>query len=366
MKTISVNILLDRIFIIPNTIKPDWDLNLKERILLIKNDNKDVDIHLVLHLVKEHYQWDTVDNYFIPAINKLMDECSIREFNYVFNRVGSNYAYKNANNILFVEYFAMQTYRLLLEKNDPHPHNNTWNSTTDKGLFLVGKTNKMNRLPILYYLYKSDMLNKFEWSLSINEGVINSIKKSNILDIDNLELTNFLEKCGKNSPDQAPIKLSINIDGDVDHDYSGFPFDSHLYKNSSFSLISETEFNDSGPIFVTEKTWRAIVNKHPFIMAGTVNILSYLKSVGFRTFEKYLPIENYDSIANNKDRIDAICSNLAYDFKDQIDQINEDVEYNYQHFIKFAQAEFARLESLYPSDSATLARFLIDKTHYRN
>ena len=364
MKTVSVNILLDRTYIIPNNIKPDWDTKLKNYILLVKENNKDTKIHVVLHLVKEHYQWNTIDNYFIPVINKIMDECSIIEFNYVFNRVGSTHSYKNASNILFVEYFAMQTHRLINE--GVHPYNKSWNTKNDKGLFLVGKPNKMNRLPILYQLYKKDILDRFEWSLYLDDDIVTSIKKANILDLDDMELSNFLKHCGRKQ-DQAPIKFNKNIEGDIVHDYSGFPFDSGLYENTSFSLISETEFNDFGSIFITEKTWRTIVNKHPFIMAGTVNILAHLKSLGFRTFEKYLPIKDYDSIINNKDRLDAICINLNYDFKDRIDEINDDVEYNFQHFIKYALGEFSKLENLYLSaDSGKLARFLIDIVRYKN
>lgn len=364
MKTVSVNILLDRTYIIPNSIKPNWDDKLKKNILFVKENNKGTNVHVVLHLVKEHYQWDVIDNYFIPVINRIMDECSIVDFNYVLNRVGSSYSYKNASNILFVEYFAMQTHRLINE--GVHPYNKIWNTNSDKGLFLVGKPNKMNRLPILYQLYKKDSLDKFEWSLYLDDDIVTSIKKANILELDDNELSTFLEHCGR-KPDKAPIKFNKTDDGDVVHDYSGFPFDSSLYENTLFSLISETEFNDSGSIFITEKTWRTIVNKHPFIMAGTVNILSHLKSLGFRTFEKYLPIPDYDSIANNKDRLDAICINLSYDFKDRIEEINNDVEYNFHHFSKYAQGEFARLENLYMApDSGKLARFLIDIVRYGN
>jgi hypothetical protein len=364
MKTVSVNILLDRAYIIPNSIKPNWDSKLKNNILLVKKNNKETNVHVVLHLVKEHYQWDNIDNYFIPIMNRIMDECSIVDFNYVFNRVGSSYSYKNASNILFVEYFAMQTHRLINE--GVHPYNKSWNTNTDKGLFLVGKPNKMNRLPILYHLYKKEILDKFEWSLYIDDDIVNSIKKSNLLELNETELAIFLEHCGR-KPDKAPIKLNKTIEGDVVHDYSGFPFDPSLYENTFFSLISETEFNDSGSIFITEKTWRTIVNKHPFIMAGTVNMLSHLKSLGFRTFDKYLPISDYDSIANNRDRLDAILINLSYDFRDKIEEINDDVEYNFQHFAKFAQGEFARLENLYMApESAKLARFLIDIVRYGN
>ena len=71
MKIVSVNLGLDGIFIIPNTITPEWDIKLKSRIMFEKNKHKDCNVHLVLHLNKEHYNWVTLDEYYIPAINKI-------------------------------------------------------------------------------------------------------------------------------------------------------------------------------------------------------------------------------------------------------------------------------------------------------
>jgi hypothetical protein len=264
-----------------------------------------------------------------------------------------------------VDYFAMQTYRLVIEKN--HPYNDKWNPTSDKGLFLIGKPNKMNRLPVLYQLYKMDLLDKFEWSLHINDDVESSIKKSGILDqyaTDN-EISTFLKKCARISPDKAAVQFRKNKD-DISIHYSGFPFDAEMYKNTLFSLIAETEFLEMSSIFITEKTWRAIVNKHPFIMTSTTNSLAYLKSLGFRTFEQYLPVSNYDSIINNDDRLVAICKNFSGFFDNgNIHQINEDIEYNFQQFNNFALCEFAKLESIYKANPKQLARLLIDIAGYK-
>ena len=359
MKTVNVNLDLNGMFIIPGTIKPNWNSKLKQRIQFIK-DNNVGNIRLIMHLNKEHYEWAVIDSYYLPMIDSIMCEYSITDYHYVFNIPKP---YKNSNKITYVDYFAMQTYRLVIEKN--HPYNTQWNSNSDKGLFLIGKPNKMNRLPILYELYKKDLLDKFEWSLHLNDDVISSIKKSNILDIPENELTTFLEACARNSPDSAKVEFRGSNE-DVSVHYSGFPFDADMYKNTLFSLIAETEFNEFGDIFITEKTWRAIVNKHPFIMTSTVNSLKYLKSLGFRTFENYLPVSNYDSIVDTQERLNAIYSNLDSFFsKENIEQINEDVEYNFQHFAKFALGEFSKLEQLYDSNQYELARFLIDYHGYK-
>jgi hypothetical protein len=365
MKTISVNLGLDYVFIIPGSIKPEWDTKLKARVGLIKNNYKDCNVHLILHLNKEHYDWVKLDEYFIPVINKIMDECNIAEFHYVFHLIESNYVFNSSNNILCVDYYAMQTYRLVIEKE--HPYNEQWNSNGNKGLFLIGKPNKMNRLPILYHMYKNSLLNKFEWSFHLNDDIVHTIKKLGILApyATDSEISTFLKDCNRVSPDNAVVDFRGSNDDATVH-YSGFPFDPNMYKNTLFSLIAETDFNDYSNPYITEKTWRVIVNKHPFIMASTVNSLAYLKSLGFRTFEQYLPVKNYDSIVNNDDRLNSIHANLFGFFdNDNIEQINIDVEYNFEHFKKFALGEFAKLESIYKSNPIELSRFLIDMAGYR-
>jgi hypothetical protein len=58
-------------------------------------------------------------------------------------------------------------------------------------------------------------------------------------------------------------------------------------------LIAETHFDGNQEFHPTEKTYRAIANKHPFIVASTPFFLSKLKHKGYRTFSNLID-ENYD------------------------------------------------------------------------
>ncbi len=78
------------------------------------------------------------------------------------------------------------------------------------------------------------------------------------------------------------------------------------YENTFFSVITETTFNTrpgyDGVPFLSEKIFKAIAMKHPFIMVTAPNSLQYLKQLGYRTFEGIID-ESYDQEINDADRM---------------------------------------------------------------
>lgn len=85
----------------------------------------------------------------------------------------------------------------------------------------------------------------------------------------------------------------------------------HLYDNSYFSIIGETLFSydevEMG--FITEKTFKAIINLHPFLLVGNIHTLRRLKELGFETFDGYIN-ESYDD-ADDKNRMKLICDEIT-------------------------------------------------------
>ena len=82
----------------------------------------------------------------------------------------------------------------------------------------------------------------------------------------------------------------IQVEG---NHYLGYPYDERLYRITNFSLIAETHYDGNQEFHPTEKTYRAIANKHPFIVASTPFFLSNLRKKGYRTFSDLIN-ENYD------------------------------------------------------------------------
>ena len=135
---------------------------------------------------------------------------------------------------------------------------------------------------------------------------------------------------------------------------SPLPYDHTLFEQTSFRVIAETVFvshiggfNFNDP-WLTEKTWITIFNSHPFIMVGEVNTLSKLKQLGYKTFEDYLLIKEYDTLPD-KDRLDATVKNTGYwleHLSDHKEQIQNDVEHNFKQFVTLAQVEIEKVNNL--------------------
>lgn len=89
---------------------------------------------------------------------------------------------------------------------------------------------------------------------------------------------------------------------------------------------------------LTEKIFKPIVMRQPFILVGCAHNLSYLKSYGFRTFDRWWD-ESYDQIEDDKERIQAIgrllseiCKNDLPKLQEILHDMDEVLEHNYNWF----------------------------------
>jgi hypothetical protein len=102
-------------------------------------------------------------------------------------------------------------------------------------------------------------------------------------------------------------------------------------------IVTETVFYYD-KLHLTEKIFKPIVSKQPFMLLAAPGNLEYLRSYGFKTFEGIID-ESYDTIEDNDARIDAVvkqikwyCS-LSDADKFEIQRlIAPIVEYNFHHF----------------------------------
>ena len=106
------------------------------------------------------------------------------------------------------------------------------------------------------------------------------------------------------------------------------------YQNSLVSLITETNF-DNPEVTLTEKSYKPIKEKHPFIIVGVNGALKGLRKAGFKTFSEFWD-EGYDEIIEPNNRMQAIRNIIAeiatwdsdkiLDFKRRVKPI---LEHNY-------------------------------------
>lgn len=75
------------------------------------------------------------------------------------------------------------------------------------------------------------------------------------------------------------------------------------------SLVTETNFMTGTPLFLTEKTFKPIGMKHPFILVSRTGTLKFLKTLGYRTFSEVID-ESYDNEINDEKRLLLIIKEL--------------------------------------------------------
>ena len=122
--------------------------------------------------------------------------------------------------------------------------------------------------------------------------------------------------------------------------------DIYYFDNSYFSLVQETFFDNTLDwstddiafyecILISEKTYRPIYFKHPFILLGVKGSLAGLREYGFKTFSPYFD-ESYDNIEDPVLRIETalnevkrLCSLSDDEWLSIQRELLPIVEYNY-------------------------------------
>jgi len=88
---------------------------------------------------------------------------------------------------------------------------------------------------------------------------------------------------------------SIKNSKDIFNRYISVP---SSFKLSLINIVIEAYYNDYhklGYPLITEKIWRNIFYKKPFIVIGQKNTLKYLRNLGYKTFHPYID-ESYDDL----------------------------------------------------------------------
>ena len=112
-----------------------------------------------------------------------------------------------------------------------------------------------------------------------------------------------------------------------------------FYSNAYWNVVVETHFKQQ-TIFLTEKTFKPILNMQPFVLVGNPYSLKMLKQLGYKTFDNIID-ETYDSVSDPEQRMRelvTVCYSIASrSNKDQLNMIGilkDTLEYNQKNFIK--------------------------------
>ena len=100
-------------------------------------------------------------------------------------------------------------------------------------------------------------------------------------------------------------------------------FVTDFYQKIRFAIVIETALQYPYT-FITEKTYRPLANARPFVVLGPAHTVSFLKSLGFKTFSSIID-ESYDDIENAESRFDAVCEIVLFLAHRPIESIVHDI-----------------------------------------
>jgi hypothetical protein len=110
------------------------------------------------------------------------------------------------------------------------------------------------------------------------------------------------------------------------------------YSDAYLNVVIEThmDVDQSGGVFLTEKTFKPIKNAQPFVIFGAAHSIARLRDLGYRTFDHVID-HSYDHIENTTDRWQRIFEVLTDLFASDMHNVycacKQDLLYNQQHFL---------------------------------
>lgn len=230
-----------------------------------------------------------------------------------------------------------------------------WNHNAEKFLMLGGIPSRKNRINLLEMFYNLGLLESAVWSFFppwTQED--QQWCRQSLSHLSDSEYTRFIDQC--NAQVDAKYNESKNYSKMTrnqwkQEDIYNKPWikdagwiDPNIFSNTALSVISEG--NAYPPAtnykFLTEKTWRTIAMRHPFVFAGYPEQFEYMKTLGLKTFENYMTIKDYAYLGDEDQRLSAVVKNTK-DFLTNknkfIVELQADIEHNYQVFLDISKQQ---------------------------
>lgn len=301
------------------------------------------------------------NKYIFSCVNEIITDHEKEQIDYVVSTypeykyhivVNTSCSYEHSN-ITQIDFFALQAF-IYMKVNS---YSTLWKYDTNKILYLMGKPYKFHRLGLLYVLLEKfgpDLVYSFDpgrKSLEMGYEIFEA------LDIP-IDYKKFAEQSARDLDFEYKQCRLENQIYETSH-YSGYPYDHNLYKDTVMSIVSETMFNNKQHEILTEKTWRPIINHHPFLFVGPLHCHLRLKDYNFELW--------HGPLYRTKNTQQWL--NLAIIAVEEIiDEINtkpqltkEKIKHNFENFLKVSRFYYDKLaeicdpvwfvkESSYPND----------------
>lgn len=250
---------------------------------------------------------------------------------------------------VLIDYYELQTYCFHTVLGCQH--NSTYHRHADKdSCMLIGKP-KLSRLVFMHELWQRNLLDNSITSILLesqdhNEHASRIMQLYRSMGYNDVEKHSILEMIEtlSGSPDNVNYRYWNTLHGPVNH-CPGYPYNSNIFTDTKFSIITESNFSsrDSKINFITEKTYKAIFNHHPFVIFGTSGLLDTLRNKGYKTFNDIID-ESYDLPNTDNMRMKRVVNAVEQMHNiSQHDQLASIVDHNYQTLITNSLQTVSRL-----------------------
>jgi hypothetical protein len=229
------------------------------------------------------------------------------------------------NNKLDINYINIdwQLYNCIYNISNNYFFEKKTNFTSNKRFIFLNRNYCMYRYILLINIFNKNIKNLFHLSFLCGRWVENGQIKTdlNILKNEYIKIINYIlhNKINitytENTYNNIKSNIPIIIDSSVDK-CNWIITNENDKINSIFSdrciyIAVETFIhkNSNIQLYLSEKTYKALYYKTPFILYGQQYILKYLKSVGLKTYSPYIN-EDYDNEENDALRLNKIINEI--------------------------------------------------------
>ena len=192
------------------------------------------------------------------------------------------------------------------------------------------------RLNLISHLHERDLLKHGHVSLILQDNGLGTWQEE-LLDTESKLSLDAKIRVEKNIR-ELKDGLIIDADNPPGHASANTGIEEiSMHTSALWHLVTETVFYDNKK-HLTEKIFKPITAKRPFVLVGAQGNLAYLKSYGFKTFDRWID-ESYDDEPDPDKRIlliieqvEKLCSMSTSQLNSMYNEMKSTLEYNFQHF----------------------------------
>jgi hypothetical protein len=213
------------------------------------------------------------------------------------------------------------------QRNIEQPALSIHHQPRERDFTVLNRLHKSWRATVMADLQRHSVLDNSYWSYCET----GSVGTDNPIEIDSIDgLTAATAEFLAGAP-----YVSDDLNQHQRNDHSAT--DTKYHVNSYCNIVMETHFDadQSGGVFLTEKTFKPIKHGQLFFVAGPAGSLQALRDLGYKTFDSVLD-NTYDRIANNTQRWQRLCEAIQqsqHRLADRFEAARADIEHNQQLFL---------------------------------